>query len=95
MGPGSSRSKTLKFSACFPHQEQSDVLQAGDKALPVWFDSSSLAGEDLPDAAVINPGLMAMELRYLEPRCFHGAHGDIFAPLSICSSPVSLWGRDP
>lgn len=37
---------------------QSDVLQAGDKVLPVRFDSSSAAGEDLPDTVMSNPGPM-------------------------------------
>lgn len=74
---------------------QSDVLQAGDKVLPVLFDSSSAAGEDLPDAVMSNPGPMTSRLQHLEPGCSHSAHGDPFAPFSICSSLPPLWAVTP
>lgn len=89
------------FCLPFPIRRQSDVLQAGGEVLPVQFDSSSAAREDLPDggagapgAAMTNPGLMTSRLGYLEPRCSHGACRDPSAPFPICSSLASLQGRD-
>ena len=91
------------FCLLFPIRRQSDVPWAGGKVLPVRFNSSSAAGEDLPDggagapgAAMTNPGLMDARLGYLEPRRSHGVRRDLLsAPFPICSSPVSPQGRDP
>lgn len=92
---------TRIFCLLFPIRRQSGVLQAGGKVLPVRFDSSSAAGEDLPDggaggpeAAMTNPGLTTSSLGYLEPRCSHGACRHLPGPFPVCSSPVCLQGKD-